>query len=72
MEVQTFLTGVEKQGPEAKVGAVTGKRLDSIFPNNDEIQETFGKIDSEIEASSTSDNLLIGDEQQDIRGDNRS
>lgn len=51
MEVQTFLTGVEKQGPEAKLGAVTGKRLDSIFPNNDEIQETFGKIDSEIEVS---------------------
>lgn len=52
MEVQTFITGVDKQNAgisSPKIGAVTGKRLDTLFPNIDEITDTFGKLDKQID-----------------------
>jgi hypothetical protein len=53
MDVQTFITGVDKQNAAGspKLGAVTGKPLDTLFPNSDEICDTLGKLDKQIEVS---------------------
>lgn len=59
MEVSTFLTGVQNPPQSRQLGQVTGKSLEEVFPNYEEITQTFDKLEDMIEVSIFVNNWLI-------------
>lgn len=65
--VSTFLTGVtHTQPPSTKVGTITGKPLEELFPNADEITSSLTKLDTMIDVTPLIILNFLGHEQQDL------
>jgi hypothetical protein len=75
MEVSTFLTGVSQAAngsQNRQIGQVTGKPIDEIFPNADEITQTFDRLEDMIDVRTFYLNdSFIENGKQDLRQDNQ-